>query len=315
MASATRELLVDRVYQYLVAQLSARTLSLGSHLNALYIARELGTSRTTVNKVILRLEEAGWVRPDDNRRPVVVALPPPQHEAAARAPFAFANQTEKTYETILEKILRGDYPPGETLKERRLAREFGVNPVTVHRAAEWLCNDGLLVRLRRRGWQVPALRLADLKDIFRIRLLLEPLAVRGAVPRISPDKLDELEAECDRLIAAAEDVPVYERRQADYRFHQALLEASGRPVLAETLEPVLRRVLLMTSAGFRFGRVAQTFKEHKAVLQALRRHDTAGTVQRVKAHLRASLAHNVAVWERKERAGDAESRRNGKPAG
>ena len=65
---------------------------------------------------------------------------------------AFANQTEQTYEVLLERVLRGDFGPGEVLKERRLAKELGVNPVTIHRAGEWLCNDGLLVRLRRRGW-------------------------------------------------------------------------------------------------------------------------------------------------------------------
>jgi DNA-binding GntR family transcriptional regulator len=297
MATVTRQLLVDQVYQYLRGQLAARRLSVGAHLNALLIAQELGISRTTVNKAIARLIEAGWARPDEGRRPVVVAYPRDKGGAEEVA-FAFANQTEKTYEAILERILRGDYRLGEPLKERRLAQELGVNPVTVHRACEWLCNEGLLVRLRRRGWQVVALRPADLKDVYRVRLLLEPLAIRAAVQHIPDATLDELEAETERLIAAGEAATVYERRQADHRFHRALYEAAGSRILAEAIEPLVRKALLMTTVRFRYGRVARSFEEHKEVVAALRRRDEAGAVKHLKAHLRSALQSNLAAWER-----------------
>jgi DNA-binding GntR family transcriptional regulator len=298
MATVTRQLLVDQVYQYLRGQLAVRRWPVGTHLNALQLAAELGISRTTVNKAIARLVESGWARPDDNRRPVVSAYPHDQ-DAVAEVPFAFANQTEKTYEAILDRVLRGDYRPGEPLKERGLAQELRVNPVTVHRACEWLCNDGLLVRLRRRGWQVVMLRLADLKDLYRVRLMLEPLAARRAIPHITDAQLDELEAETERLIAAGEAAGVYERRQADLRFHRALYEASGSPILAEAIEPLVRKALLMTTGRFRFGRVGRSFEEHRQVLAALRRRDEAAVVKHLKAHLRSALRSNLALRNEK----------------
>ena len=113
----------------------------------------------------------------------------------AEVQFAFANQTEHTYQAVLEKIVRGDYPPGEVFKVTRLARQSHANPVTTTCAAEWLCNDGPLVRLPRRGWQVLTLCPAEWKDLYQVREQLEVLAVKGVVDRMAEEKLDELEAE------------------------------------------------------------------------------------------------------------------------
>ncbi|HZW32747.1 MAG TPA: GntR family transcriptional regulator [Isosphaeraceae bacterium] len=296
MASISRQLLADHVYQYLVGQLTAHSLPIGSHVNALVIAEELSISRTTVNKAVARLIEDGFVRPDSRSRPVVVGYPSPRPVPEV-VNFSFANQTEQTYEALLEGILRGNYHPGEILKERRLARELGVNPVTVHRAAERLNRDGLLERRRRRGWQVVKLRVGDLREIYRIRLMLEPLGVPKATARISDATLDELEQEADRLIALGERSSVYERRQADYHLHRSLYEASGNRILGETLDPLIRKALLMTTVGFRYGRISRSFEEHKEILRALRRREPAEVTRWLKAHLKAAMTFNITAWK------------------
>jgi DNA-binding GntR family transcriptional regulator len=296
MASINRRLLADQVYEYLFGQLNAHSLPIGAHVNAMVIAEELSISRTTVNKAIARLIEDGFVQPDGRSRPLVVAYPS-KRPTAQIVGFSFANQTEQTYEALLERILRGDYHPGETLKERRLARELGVNPVTVHRAAERLNSDGLLERRRRRGWQVVKLRVADLREIYRIRLLLEPMGIPKATVRISEATLDALEQETKRLIAEGERSSVYERRQADYYFHRSLYEASGNRILGETLDPLIRKALIMTTVGFRYSRINHSLEEHQEIIQALRRRDPAEVVRRLKAHLKAAMAFNIKAWK------------------
>jgi DNA-binding GntR family transcriptional regulator len=303
MSSIRRESLTDHVHRYLLARLASRGVPIGAHLNALPIAEELSVSRTTVNKAIARLVESGLVRPDGGRRPVLVAYPIAargRQEDAGSAAFHFANQTEQTYEAILERILQGDFRPGEALKERRLAKELGVNPVTTHRAAERLCGDGLLVRLRRRGWQVVSPRRDDVREIYRIRLLLEPTAFAQAVIRVSEATLDALERETDRLSELGERSSIYDRRRTDYRFHRALLDASGNRVLTETLDPLVRKAHLITHVKFRKSSVVRSLAEHKAILEALRRRDPRATAKQLRAHLRAALKHNIEVWDDRE---------------
>jgi DNA-binding GntR family transcriptional regulator len=296
MASISRQLLADHVYQYLIGQLNVHSLPIGSHVNALVIADELAISRTTVNKAVARLIEDGFLRPDSRSRPVVVAYPS-KRPTSETVGFSFANQTEQSYEALLEGILRANYHPGEILKERQLARELGVNPVTIHRAAERLNSDGLLERRRRRGWQVVKLRVGDLREIYRIRLLLEPLAIPKATAKISESTLDELEQESNGLIGDGEQSTVYERRKADYHLHRSLCEASGNRVLGETLDPLIRKALLMTTVGFRYSRISRSLHEHREIIQALRKRDPAEVVRRLKAHLKAAMTFNISAWK------------------
>jgi DNA-binding GntR family transcriptional regulator len=297
MAAIVRESLTEKVYTYLLGMLAARNVKIGARLSARTITDELNVSRTTVNKAFERLTEAGWLKLNDKGRPVVANYPPKKEATPRNSEFDFSNQTDSTYEALLERILRGDYQPGEVIKERPLANDLQVNPATVRRAAEWLRNDGLLVRMPRRGWRVANLDTRDVRDIYQIRLLLEPLAMEGAIHRIKDELLDELEAECDRLIAAGEKATAYDRRRADYNFHRTLCESSGSKVLVETLDPLIRKLLLITTVGFRYGRASRSFEEHKAILQGLRKRDPAEAVQRIKGHLRTALKFNIDAWE------------------
>ncbi|MBI4582803.1 MAG: GntR family transcriptional regulator [Planctomycetes bacterium] len=298
MTRISKQSLSDQVYRHLVSQLVRRQLKVGSRLNVREIADELSVSRTTINKALNRLVKSGWVRTNESRRPLVIAYPP-KKEAPGESTFDFTNQTDSSYEVILERILRGDYQPGEIVKERPLAKELGVNPATVRRAAEWLRNDGLLVRLPRRGWRVAMLDARDIKDVYQIRLLLEPLAIRGSLHRISDEKLEELEAETERLIEVGEKATVYDRRQADHNFHQSLCEASGNRILAEALEPLIRKVLLITTVGFRYGRASRSFEEHKQILKALRQRDENLAIKHLKQHLATAQKFNTEIWERR----------------
>ena len=298
MTLISRQSLSDHVYDHLVAQLSLRKLKIGSRINARQVTDELSVSRTTVNKALDRLVKAGWVKINESGRPMVASYPP-KGKARADTPSGFTNQTDSSYEIILERILRGDFQLGEIVKERRLANELGVNPATVRRAAEWLRNDGLLVRLPRRGWRVALLDSRDVKDIYKIRLLLEPLCAQGAVHRIGEDKLNELEKETERLIAAGERTTAYERRKADHKFHMTLCEASGSRILAETLDPLVRKVLLITTVGFRYGRVSRSFEEHRDILKALRERNPEEAIKQLKNHLNTALKLNLETWERR----------------
>ena len=290
-----RQSLVDRVYQHLTDCLASQKIDVGQRLSARRVAEQLAVSRTTVNKAIGRLVQAGWVKPDKGHHPVVVALPT-RDVVSKTGDFEFSNQTDSTYEVMLERILSSDFKMGEIIKERKLALELGVNPATVRRAAEWLRNDGLLERLPRRGWRVCLLTVRDLHDGYEIRGLLEPMAIPGAVRRITNDKLDELEKETDRLIDLGESASVYERRYADDRFHLELMRASGRKILYDTVAPLARRLLLVTTVGFRFGRIERSFEEHKQVLKALRSGDEKEASRLLKNHLRNAMKFNADIW-------------------
>lgn len=298
MSEAIQRLsLAEKVYQHLRSKLARREFGVGDRINARQFAMELNVSRTTVNKAIERLIADGLVTTDEARHPIVASLPA-KLKVFETPQFAFSNQTDSAYELLLERVLRGDFPPGEVIKERRLAMEIGVNPATVRRAAEWLRRDGLLERLPRRGWRVNLLSPRDLKDAYHIRLLLEPLAIAGAVQRITTEDMDALTDQTDRLIALGEQATVYDRREADHQFHKTICTASGNRVLYDTLVPLIRQVLLITTVGFRYGRSMRSFEEHHEILEAMQKRNEAEAVKRLKTHLRNAMKFNAEMWER-----------------
>lgn len=298
MSEAIQRLsLAEKVYQHLRAKLARREFGVGDRINARQFATELKVSRTTVNKAIERLIADGLVNTDEARHPIVASLPA-KLKVFETPQFAFSNQTDSAYELLLERVLRGDFPPGEVIKERRLGMEIGVNPATVRRAAEWLRRDGLLERLPRRGWRVNLLNPRDLKDAYQIRLLLEPLAIAGAVQRITAEDLEALTDQTDRLIALGEQATVYDRREADHQFHKTICAASGNRVLYDALVPLIRQVLLITTVGFRYGRSMRSFEEHHDILDAMKKRDEGDAVKRLKTHLRNAMKFNAEMWER-----------------
>ena len=289
--------LADKVFQHLKAQLANRSYKVGDRLNARQIAADLNVSRSTAIKAIDRLIADQFVKTDDSRHPIVAAVPTKLriHEAK---PFEFSNQTDSTYELFLERLLRGELSPGEVIKERPLAIEMGVNPATIRRAAEWLRGDGLLERLPRRGWRVSMLSARDMSDSFEVRLLLEPRVVAEAVRRIAEEELDQMEGDTDRLIDMGEKATVFDRRSADQQFHRGLCQASGSRTMMDILDPLISKLLLITTVGFRYGRSSQSFEEHRTVLKAIRERDEKAAVKAIKSHLRSAMKFNLEIWDR-----------------
>ena len=115
---------------------------------------------------------------------------------------------------------------------------------------------------------------------------------------ISDDDLDQLEEETDKLINLGEKATVYERRDADCQFHQKIAQASGNRILTETLEPLISKVLLITTVSFRYGRAARSFEEHKIIVEALRKRDEKEAVKSIKSHLRNAKKFNTDIWDR-----------------
>jgi DNA-binding GntR family transcriptional regulator len=262
------ENLVDSFYFWLLDQCSQRRFAKGQHLPAQRLSEELGVSLTTVRKALLRAIDAGWDEQTESGRPVVSVLPPRRkpHETEF-APGE--NHVDIALRAIREKVLRGELPSGTSVNAKGLSEELNVSLPAVRQALESMASCGLLHRQPRCGWRVTTLTLAEIKDIFRVRLRLEPLIIRYTIDAISDDLLDELAEENNSMYRPAGEPSRYEVRQADYHFHSALAKAAGRRILASTLDPLLQTLFM--NPGVRSAR--ETFSEHEAIINALRQRD------------------------------------------
>mgnify|MGYP003630105817 CR=1 FL=1 len=288
MSNGNSQTLVSRVHQHLLSKLASREFSKGSHLNATDLAQELGASRTTVRKAIDHLIEDNWVEIDQNRHPVVVNAPRHEEIAATNA-FEYENQTERTYRAIQEKVLRSEYEPGQTVRAPDLVAEFKVSLITVRQALDWLCKDGMFIRIPRKGWQVASLTVDELTDLYHCRLLLEPVALKEAMKYITTETIDRLEAKCDAIIAANGNITRYERLDNDMQFHRTLVENAGSHTLSEVIAPLIRKRFAF-KGQFNSQHQPHTYAvEHKAILQAIRAGDLSLATKRLTDHISRAL--------------------------
>ena len=146
------------------------------------------------------------------------------------------NLQEQLYQKIREGLLAGRFQPGERLKIRDLAAEWGSSPMPVRAALQRLVAEGALEGEPQRSVRVPPMTRARYQNIFQVRLGLEGLAVELATPRLTPADLAELRDCVARMDRAIEQRQVQAYLDANSQFHLHLYSACGNPVLLRSIE-------------------------------------------------------------------------------
>lgn len=98
--------------------------------------------------------------------------------ATTRAAPLTQSLPEQIAARLAQRIVSGDYPPGQRIMEQAIAAEFEVSRGPVREALRLLEKDGLLTILPRRGAQVTKLTIDEVREIFDIRAALNGLRDR-----------------------------------------------------------------------------------------------------------------------------------------
>ena len=83
---------------------------------------------------------------------------------------------DDAHRKLRTKILRGEIHPGHKLKFENLQQEMSVSASSLREALTRLVSDGFVTSEPRRGFSVAPVSIEELKDISRLRSILEPLA-------------------------------------------------------------------------------------------------------------------------------------------
>ncbi|GAA2683375.1 MULTISPECIES: GntR family transcriptional regulator [Actinosynnema] len=150
--------------------------------------------------------------------------------------------SEQVHERLRDAIMRGDHAPGAPLKPQDLAREHGVSLAVVREALVRVVGEGLADRLPNRGFAVPAFTDRRWQQIAEARATVEPAVLRLAVERGDVDWEARVRAAHHRLSRTPAFTPddgehySAEWAEAHRRFHRALLDGCGNPVLLDAFD-------------------------------------------------------------------------------
>ena len=186
------------------------------------------------------------------------------------------------------RILGGGLPAGAHLRQNHIAAEFGVSSTPVREALRELAAEGLVVSDAHRGTMVRGLTLPDVRDIYELRLVLEPILIRRSFPLVTEDGLTEAESLIARMAATAD---MTEWSQMNRDFH-AIFWQSHRETrlfrMAESLQDAAMPYVAMSLYG-RGDEIARSDTDHRAILAAYRRQDCEGAVSLNQRHLEATI--------------------------
>ncbi|MFJ3957475.1 FadR/GntR family transcriptional regulator [Arthrobacter sp. NPDC090010] len=189
---------------------------------------------------------------------------------------------------LREQIVNGTWPidtkvPGE----HELMKTFGTSRNTVREALRALVHLGLLesrpgdgtyVRSTSELGAVLGRRISEerINEVFEVREALEIQAARLAAQRITEEQLEELRG---FLRGRYEGEDLQERLQSDVKFHQAVVAASGNPLITELHHGLEPAVIHDPSNYSGLDTLDFLREEHEAILDALAKHDPDAAVE------------------------------------
>jgi DNA-binding GntR family transcriptional regulator len=192
---------------------------------------------------------------------------------------------ERIKDLMLQRIVSGEYAPGERLVETRIAQELGVSQASVREALRDLEHIGCVSYEPYRGCSVRTFSVDELLEAFPVRAALESLAAELAAKTMTAAELEELDGLYAEMLAAARRGEPHEQSRADAAFHGAIARGTRNATLERQwtyLEPYSRTFITLSRPGADLVHLAE---EHLPILDALRAGDGKRAAKAMHRHL------------------------------
>ncbi len=150
---------------------------------------------------------------------------------------------EKIYSAIKEKILSGQLQGGHQIRAAEVAKTYNVSGTPVREALIQLEGEGYVTYEPYKGAVVKTISKKEVREIFRIRAVLECMALETALRMMSPDEFEEAMALAEKGINEQDPTML---STINWEFHSYIYKKAGMPKLFQIIDslraPVVRYV-------------------------------------------------------------------------
>ncbi len=189
------------------------------------------------------------------------------------------------YNELRQRIVNGQLKSGERLREVELASLLGVSRTPVREAIKRLESEGFASYVSSRGAVVTELTPEQAVELYAMREILEGAAARFAAQHAYPAEIQMLEYLLEAERQLGEDPE--EQANLNRKFHGSIYGmAHNRYLLAVLTKARDYMVLLHKTAYFAPGRAESAYREHVAIVDAIRRGDAQAAEEAARAHIR-----------------------------
>lgn len=198
----------------------------------------------------------------------------------------YTSKSDLVTDALREMISSGELAPGASLRQQELAERFEVSPTPIREAMRRLESEGLVAYDPHRGATVTVPDVDEIEENLLILSVLEALAGRLAVKKVSDSELSEIETLHREVVAC--DPADGRLKDLNRTFHFRLYECAHSP----TLLALMRLLWRAFPNGPQVGRPhAERVAQHDRLLEALRRRDEDGVAAAIAEHTLGSVEH------------------------
>jgi DNA-binding GntR family transcriptional regulator len=209
-----------------------------------------------------------------------------------------ANTTDAVVDELRLMIVDGHLPAGERINEVHLAQKLGVSRTPLREALARLSSEGALDTVPRIGHFIRPLTLEEFDQLYDIRPLLDPEALRlaGLPSREKIERLRKMNEIITRIKNPEEIIA------ADDEWHIELIADCPNKILIDLVKKFIRRTHRYEIALMRERKnVLTAITNHRSILAALKRRDLDAACAALRVNLESGKAPIVAWLESRQR--------------
>lgn len=180
---------------------------------------------------------------------------------------------DQIFEKLEFDILSGQYQRGDILTEAKLSEQLGVSRTPIREALRRLSQERIIEDTPK-GSIVIGITEQDVKDIFKIRIPLEGMAVAECARHISSLEIKELGEVVELQEFYIDKNNVDGIRSMDSKFHEMIYRFSGSSVFYDILVSLHRKTHKFRKASVSDHHNAEvSLKEHREIFNAVADHN------------------------------------------
>lgn len=178
------------------------------------------------------------------------------------------------FDRIKHDIVWCRLSPGEEVSEARLTELYGFGKAPIRQALSRLTQEGYVIPIPRSGHLIAPVTLQSVRDLFELRMLLEPVAMEKACGNVDAERLRKLDAKCALGFVPGDMDSEARFMAANRAFHMEIAHCSNNQRLAAALGQIMDEMTRLLHLAFVLReRPTDLLHEHDGLIHALVSND------------------------------------------
>lgn len=196
---------------------------------------------------------------------------------------ALTDSVERQVYALLRRgMMEGSFAPGSSLTGRSIAERLGCSPTPVRDALKRLEADGVVVGRSKSAYFVFEPTREQYLEVLALRLNIEGFAAASAAKSATSDAVERIEVINERYVRASD---LAETVRINFQFHFEIYRLARSQLLIDIVENLWMRIgpsMHLHAEGYDVAAVA---RNHRKLIEALRRNDVRAAEQAVRRDL------------------------------